>query len=221
MKFIATWDADLLNNSKINQRHLIIFTRYPEPGNTKTRLIPALGAQGAANLQRQMTEYTLAQAKKLSNINSTCIEIRFAGGSLELMQAWLGNDLIYQSLGEGDLGERMEQSLLSALRNKAQQVIFIGIDCPGVNPDILTAAFENLAIHDLVVGPAADGGYYLIGLKKYIPELFANINWGTATVLQQTISIAQKLSLSSMQLQTLTDVDRPEDLSIWQSRSTV
>ncbi len=211
--------SDLLNNSEIsNKQHLIVFTRYPEPGKTKTRLIPALGAEGAANLQRQMTEHTLSQVQKLPAISSTLVEIRFTGGNLQLMQAWLGNTFIYQPQGAGDLGQRMEQSLLNALQNGAQKVIFIGIDCPGVNSEILTTAFQNLDTHDLVIGPAVDGGYYLIGLKRYIPELFANINWGTETVLQRTINIAQQLSLSQVQLLPLADVDRPEDLLIWESR---
>jgi rSAM/selenodomain-associated transferase 1 len=208
---------DLQKRSEINQQHLIVFTRYPEPGTTKTRLIPVLGKEGAASLQRQMTEHTLFQVKNLPTINSTSVEIRFAGGNLELMQAWLGDGLSYQPQGEGDLGQRMQRSLLSALQNGAQQVVFIGIDCPGINAEILTTAFNNLTHHDLVVGPAVDGGYYLIGLKQYVPELFANIDWGTATVLQRTINIAQQLNLSLMQLSLLADIDRPEDLPMWQS----
>ncbi|NQZ65518.1 TIGR04282 family arsenosugar biosynthesis glycosyltransferase, partial [Crocosphaera sp.] len=138
-----------------------------------------------------------------------------------LMKAWLGDKLIYESQGEGDLGKRMDRSLLNALQNNAQQVLLIGIDCPGLNADILTQAFNQLVNYDLIIGPAFDGGYYLLGLKRYISELFVNISWGTAGVLQQTISTAQKLGLSQMQLQTLRDVDRPEDLLVWQSRSNL
>ncbi len=211
--------SDLLSHSEINNKqHLIVFTRYPEPGKTKTRLIPALGAEGAANLQRQMTEHTLSQVQTLQTISPTLVEVRFAGGNLQLMQAWLGENFIYQPQGAGDLGQRMEQSLWNALQNGAQKVVFIGIDCPGVNAEILATAFKNLDSYDLVIGPAVDGGYYLIGLKRYIPELFANIDWGTATVLQRTINIAQQLILSQVQLLPLADVDRPEDLPIWESR---
>ncbi|MDJ0616295.1 MAG: TIGR04282 family arsenosugar biosynthesis glycosyltransferase [Calothrix sp. MO_192.B10] len=208
----------MLNSSQINKQHLIVFTRYPEPGKTKTRLITALGAEGAANLQRQMTEHTLSQVKKLQTITPTSVEIRFADGNLQLMQTWLGDDLLYQSQGAGDLGQRMARSLLDALQGGAQRIVFIGIDCPGVNADILTTAFQQLDSYDLVIGPAIDGGYYLIGLKQYIPELFANIDWGTAMVWQQTIDIAQQLNLSQAQLLPLADVDRPEDLPIWESR---
>jgi hypothetical protein len=197
-----------------SKQHLIIFTRYPEPGKTKTRLIPALGAVGAANLQRQMTEYTILQVKELQETAAVSWEVRFAGGSLQLMQDWLGKDLVYQLQGEGDLGERMARSLFDAFGSGAEQVMIIGIDCPGVNSHLLATAFEQMQNCELVIGPAIDGGYYLIGLRRYITELFANIDWGTAQVLQQTMDIAQKLHLSHVLLLPLADVDRPEDLAI-------
>jgi rSAM/selenodomain-associated transferase 1 len=201
--------------SLVAKQHLIIFTRYPEPGKTKTRLIPALGAEGAASLHRQMTEYTLSQVKELQNSNIISLEVRFAGGNLQLMQDWLGTDLIYQSQGEGDLGERMARSLLWAFKEGTQQAIIIGTDCPDANAKILAQAFELLQQGDLVLGPAVDGGYYLIGLQSAVPELFFNIDWGTSRVLQQTVDIAEKLNLSVMYLPSLADVDRPEDLAIW------
>lgn len=195
--------------------HLILFTRYPEPNRTKTRLIPKLGADGAANLHREMTEHTLSQVLPLN----VSIEVRFAGGSLELMQAWLGSGLIYQPQGEGDLGGRMARafhdSFDGSLKNGACKTIIIGSDCPGVDAQILTTAFAHLNNVDLVLGPALDGGYYLIGLRRLIPELFQNINWGTSEVLQQTINVAHTLGLSYQCLAPLADVDRPEDLEVW------
>ncbi|WP_414564049.1 MULTISPECIES: TIGR04282 family arsenosugar biosynthesis glycosyltransferase [unclassified Anabaena] len=200
----------------IAKQHLIIFTRYPEPGKTKTRLIPALGDAGAANLQRQMTENTIFQVQELQKTTDISWEVRFAGGNLQLMQDWLGTDSVYQPQGEGDLGDRMTRSLVHAFQCGAIQVVIIGIDCPGVNPQILTQAFEKLNTYDLVLGPAIDGGYYLVGLCRLIPELFANINWGTSQVLQQTVEIADKLKISLTYLPALADVDLPEDLPIWE-----
>ncbi|QSJ20674.1 TIGR04282 family arsenosugar biosynthesis glycosyltransferase [Nostoc sp. UHCC 0702] len=198
------------------KQHLIIFTRYPEPGKTKTRLIPALGTLGAANLQRQMTEYTVSQVKELQKATGISLEVRFTGGNLQLMQDWLGLSLVYQSQGEGDLGSRMARSLRNAFQSGIEQVIIIGTDCPGVNSQILTQAFEQLHTFDLVLGPAIDGGYYLIGLRRLIPELFANIDWGTSQVLQQTVDIAKELNISLVYLPALADVDLPEDLPIWE-----
>lgn len=202
-----------LNQSK---QQLIIFTRYPEPGKTKTRLIPALGEIGAANLQKKMTEHTILQVKELQKISGVDVEVRFAGGNRELMQNWLGVNFVYQSQGGGDLGERMMQSLTDALARDVEQVIIIGTDCPGLNCQIIASAFDKLQVCDLVLGPALDGGYYLIGLRQVIPELFSQIPWGTSQVFPITVEIAKKLHLSSAYLPNLADVDWPEDLSVWE-----
>ncbi|MDF5720593.1 MAG: TIGR04282 family arsenosugar biosynthesis glycosyltransferase [Rhizonema sp. PD37] len=199
----------------IEKQHLIIFTRYPEAGKTKTRMIPALGTKGAADLHRQMTEHTLTQVKQLQS-NAISFEVRFAGGDLQLMQGWLGSDSIYQSQGDGDLGQRMARSLFSAFQSGAEQAVIIGTDCPDVNADILAEAFAKLHHYNLVLGPAMDGGYYLVGLQYPIPELFIDIDWGTAKVLQQTVEVAENLNLSVAYLPYLADIDRPEDLPIWE-----
>ena len=200
----------------IAKERLIIFSRYPEPGKTKTRLIPVLGPEGAAMLHRQMTEYTLSQVRELQNQRSINVEVCFAGGEPSVMAQWLGPDFIYKPQGEGDLGVRMARALASALQGTNRAVI-IGTDCPGLNASILAAAFEQLQLsYDLVLGPAVDGGYYLLGLRYFIPELFIGINWGTSEVLQQTMAIAQQLNLSVNYLPELADVDRPEDLPLWE-----
>ncbi len=209
--------SSVASSPNIAKKHLIIFTRYPQPGKTKTRLIPALGVEGAANLQRQMTEFTLSKVKKFQLEAAISFEIRFAGGDLQLMQNWLGTELNYQLQGDGDLGKRMENSFLNAFNQGAQEVVIIGIDCPGVNNQVLAEAFEKIPNCDLLLGPAVDGGYYLIGLKRAFGQLFINIDWGTAKVLQQTVDIAEQLNLSVASLRTLADVDRPEDLPIWQN----
>lgn len=202
------------------KERLIIFTRYPEPGKTKTRMIPALGAEKAAELQRQMTEHTLIQVRELQNNRPITVEVRFAGGDMTRMAQWLGLDLIYQSQGEGDLGTRMARSLSLAFQDRINHAVIIGTDCPGLNAQIMAEAFGLLhQSHDLVLGPALDGGYYLLGLRYFIPELFISINWGTAEVLQQTVEIAKQLKLSIAYLPDLADVDRPEDLPVWEKIS--
>lgn len=190
---------------------LIIFTRYPEPGKTKTRLIPALGAVQAAQLQQQFTETTLKKAQTLSD--SVQIEIHFAGGNLAKMQNWLGENLKLKPQFDGDLGQRMMTSFQQALASGNQRVVIIGIDCPGLTSVLLQQAFDLLNHQDLVLGKALDGGYYLIGLQSFVPELFQNIAWGTDKVLQQTVEIAKKLSLNIAYLPMLRDIDTPEDLA--------
>jgi uncharacterized protein len=196
---------------------LIIFTRYPHPGKAKTRLIPALGAKGAADLQRQMTEHTLAQVRSLPP--SISVEIWFADepSESEKMLAWLGPEWTYHPQGEGDLGDRMITATQTAFATGIERVIIIGTDCPGLNTDRLNQAFQTLQTHELVLGDAIDGGYYLIGLQRPIPELFQGIHWSTAAVRSQTIAIAQKLGLTIAHLPALSDIDYPEDLPVWQA----
>lgn len=198
--------------SEVSER-LIIFSRYPEPGKTKTRLIPLLGDEGAAQLQRQMTEQTLIIAKALKASNSLSVEVHFAGGDQQLMQDWLGSDVIYQQQGQGDLGRRMASAFQASFNAGMTRVIIIGTDCPDLKTQLIEQAFQALNQHDLVLGPAEDGGYYLIGLRRLINQLFIGISWGTSQVRQQTVEIAQKLNLAIAYLPVLNDIDRPEDLA--------
>jgi len=195
---------------------LTIFTRYPEPGKTKTRMIPLLGEEGAATLQRQMTEHTLKQAIQLQKILSTSITICFASGDEQLMQNWLGENINYKRQRGEDLGQRMQTAFEEAFIAQNHKVIMIGTDCPELDKNILIDGFDALDRHDLVLGPALDGGYYLIGLNRLIPELFKGVSWGTSLVFAQTQSIARQLGLNVYRLPALNDIDRPEDLPIWQ-----
>lgn len=194
---------------------LIIFTRYPEPGKTKTRLIPVLGEEGAATLQRQMTESTLAEVKKLSRFYPLSMQVHFAGGNEQLMQDWLGSSIIYRRQTEGDIGCRMASAFQESFEAGMDSIVLIGIDCPELNVQLMVQAFQALDRHDLVLGPARDGGYYLIGLRRFVPELFIGISWSTDEVLQQTQKIIQRLKLAVAYLPLLSDIDRPEDLSLW------
>lgn len=196
------------------QEQLIIFTRYPEAGKAKTRLIPALGEVGAAELHRRMTEATIAESRKLQTIRSVSICVYFTGGSLAQMQDWLGHDLEYRSQHSGDLGERLIHAFQTAFDRGAKSVIAIGTDCPDLTSKLLTFAFSELENHCLSIGAATDGGYYLIGLSKFIPSVFQNIAWSTSVVFEQTLEIAKRLDWSIAYLPTLNDVDRPEDLRL-------
>ncbi len=203
------------------KEHLIVFTRYPESGKTKTRLIPLLEAEGAADLQRKMTEHTLLQVKRLSTSCELAVEIRYDGGDKNLMQNWLGQDFEYCPQGSGDLGLRMKRSLEDAFRAGATEAVIIGTDIPEITDVIIQKAFDALKRKNLVLGPAKDGGYYLIGLQKKtlsqaIPDLFTGITWGAGDVLEKTIKIAKNSGLSFTLLDVLKDVDHPEDLIIWE-----
>lgn len=202
---------------------LIVFTRYPEPGTTKTRLIPRLGSHGAADLQRQMTEHVLAQALPLIDSRGLELVVCYDGGGERLMRAWLGDGVIYTTQGPGDIGRRMAQALCDAGDRGRTNRVIIGTDIPDITTALLYCAFETLSDDKVVLGPATDGGYYLIGLPRTvsaqpISELFANMAWGTSTVLQETCRRLKAQDLDYTLLETLEDVDRPEDLTVWERR---
>lgn len=184
---------------------LVIFTRFPVPGRAKTRLIPTLDADGAAELQRRMTEFTLKQALAVG----VPVEVRFTNGSVGQMRQWLGTRPTYVDQGEGDLGSRMNRAFQKHFGRGARRVVVVGCDCPENRSDTIARAFEMLEEEPCVIGPAHDGGYYLIGLNRPQPELFRAIDWGTAQVLEQTLAASpRKIKL----LPTLSDVDEVEDL---------
>jgi len=191
-----------------SQETLIIFTRYPESGKTKTRLIPALGTEGAANLQKKLTEYTLTEASKLE-VN---LRVYFSGGNETLMQRWLGENYQYYRQRAGDLGKKLIAALEESFTADVAKIVIIGIDCPDLDAAIIKQAVAKLKHQDLVLGPAEDGGYYLIGLRSCLPELFQGIDWGTDMVLKQTVSIAKKTGLNIYYLPMFNDLDTPEDI---------
>ncbi|MBW2059251.1 MAG: TIGR04282 family arsenosugar biosynthesis glycosyltransferase [Deltaproteobacteria bacterium] len=198
---------------------LIVFTRYPEPGKTKTRLIPSLGPRGAAELQRRMTEHTMARARELRRIRPLHIEIRYDGGAEHLVRTWLGPGFSYQSQGGGDLGRRMAVAFRDAFLDGADRVVLVGTDCPDLTENHLGEAFDSLKKTDVVLGPARDGGYYLIGLRQARADLFLDMPWGTEKVLERTRQVAEGLGASVRLLEALGDMDRPEDLIVWRQAS--
>ncbi|MBU4034571.1 MAG: TIGR04283 family arsenosugar biosynthesis glycosyltransferase [Proteobacteria bacterium] len=194
------------------QARLILFTRYPEPGRTKTRLIPALGAQGAAALQRRMSEAIVIHMTEFAAQHPVVPEIRYADGSQQAMETWLSSNIPCRPQGEGDLGDRLCRAFAHAFAQGDRQVVIIGADCPTLTPALFAQAFAALNHKDLVIGPAMDGGYYLVGLSRPTPSLFSDIPWGSGEVLPATLKQAEGMALGTHILETLADVDRPEDL---------
>ncbi|MEO7414838.1 MAG: TIGR04282 family arsenosugar biosynthesis glycosyltransferase, partial [Opitutaceae bacterium] len=195
---------------------LILMLKYPRPGAVKTRLIPALGEQRACELYRALVRHTLAEADRLAASGGVTIEARVAGAPDEAAaRAWLGGAMTIRDQGEGDLGQRMERAVHAAFAEDNAPVVVIGGDCPQLAAEHLAAAFAALEHADAVIGPAADGGYYLIGLRRSLPPLFHGIRWGGAEVLAQTLAAARALSVDVVQLATLRDLDVPEDLPVW------
>ena len=204
----------------LTRDRLIVFTRFPEPGQTKTRLIPTLGRRGAAELQRQMTEHLISTAVKTVQPPELTLEVRHEGGNAALMRSWLGGQFIYRAQGPGDIGQRMVRAFEEAFQTETERAVIVGSDIPQISADIIRNAFEELKKRDLVLGPAKDGGYYLIGMQRgvsfeAIPRLFSDIKWGSREVISQTLKAAKSLGLRFSLLKELEDIDRLEDLRIW------
>jgi rSAM/selenodomain-associated transferase 1 len=179
-----------------------LFARWPEPGKAKTRLIPALGADGAAALHKRLTERMVATVKAAG----LALEVRSTGAATQAFRDWLGRDIRVVDQGEGDLGERLARTA------EATPVLLLGADVPDVTPSHLTEAAAALTRHPLVIGPAEDGGYWLLGLAAPMPQLFTGIAWGTETVFAETLARAP---VPPELLPVLADLDRPEDLARW------
>ncbi len=210
-----------LPSTRASGDKIIIFTRYPEPGKTKTRLIPLLGAEGAAELQRRMAEHVLAQAQDLAARREVSLEVCYEGGDEALLSTWLGSRFSYCEQRDGDLGTRMHGAFKEAFLKGCERVVIIGTDCPGLTDKLLETALECLHEHDVVLGPARDGGYYLIGLKRLCPSIFHDIQWGTHKVLAHTLDVAHSNGLSVKLVEIMNDVDRPEDLEAWDRNQKV
>ena len=184
---------------------LVVFTRWPQAGRCKTRLIPALGAQGAADLHRRLAERTLAVVRAAG----FAPEVRVTGADPAAFQGWLGAPARYVDQGEGDLGARLARAADPA------PAVLIGTDAPDLAPAHLRAAAAALARAPAVIGPAADGGYWLLGLAAPMPQLFTDMAWSTPTVFAETVRRLRAHGAEPVVLDTLADLDRPEDLSRW------
>ena len=194
---------------KVKKNQLMIFTKAPVAGEVKTRLLPFLSAEQAAALHRQLVSHCL---KKLTCSNSYRCEL-WVSGAYEWAKAF---ELPIKQQRGADLGERMANAFAECFA-QAAKVIVVGTDCPWLSQPHIEEALAALDDHDLVIGPATDGGYVLLGLTANCPQLFANIDWGSARVLQQTRALAESLGLDYRLLAPLDDIDRPEDLQKLQS----
>ena len=182
---------------------LVLFTRYPQPGQAKTRLIPALGAAGAAELHRRLTEATLATLLA----TGLKVELWVTGAPVAAFEAWLGTTTPIRPQGCGDLGARMDRAL------RPTPAILVGSDLPTLGASHITAAAALLAGGKVALGPAEDGGYYLIGLTAPAPFLFAAMVWSTSGVLAETRRRLEANAVAYALLPTLPDLDRSEDLA--------
>lgn len=191
---------------------LVVFTRFPEPGRAKTRLIPAVGAERAAAWQRKLTTLVVGRAWSYSATRAGVrLVVAYEGSTRKTMSDWLG-ELDFVKQATGDLGERMESAVQSERARGADAVILLGADCPGITEGIIDEAILALSGHPVVFGPAEDGGYYLLGLSENVPCLFEDVPWGGGDVLERSLAHLARAGVGSSLLKKSRDVDDVADL---------
>lgn len=187
------------------KKALIVFIKNIVPGKVKTRLAATLGNDKAVAIYRSLLERTRAAA-----LDTAADRHVFYSTTINPSDGW-SNDVFTKKTQRGaGIGERMSNAFLDVFP-QYQSAVLIGGDIAHLTPDILNEAFEKLKDHDFVLGPAYDGGYYLIGMKTPAPTVFNDIAWSTATVAQQTLEKISQLKKSCYLLPTLSDIDYEED----------
>lgn len=189
-----------------SRTHLVVMAKAPVPGFAKTRLVPALGADGAAQLAARLLEHTLREARAASfdALTLACApDTSHAAFAAQSQQGVVA--LVAQ--GEGDLGARMQRQFERAFGQGAARAIVIGTDAPALDAAMLRRAAEALADSDAVFVPAADGGYALIGLRRLLPALFEAMPWSTSAVMATTRERLSRAAVRHTELPVVHDID--------------
>lgn len=188
---------------------LIIFLKRPEPGRVKTRLAASIGSDAACRVYVELVDGLLSRFETLPGV-----ELRVAPDDAVNSQTdWLRPGWFLSPQGSGGLGERLMRGFQTAFADGAKRVLAIGSDCPYVEIRHVRNALASLASSDVVIGPALDGGYWLIGMKRFRPEIFSGIDWSTEHVRSQTENQARKSGATVALLEPLEDVD---DIESWE-----
>jgi hypothetical protein len=190
---------------------LLIFLKYPEPGKVKTRLAEDLGYEKATEIYSRMAESIIHNLSK-SKEYKTIVFFDPPDRKREI-ENWLGKRYQLFAQEGKSLGERMVNAFNKTFSLGAKKAVIIGTDCVEISMEIVSQAFNSLDETDVVLGPAEDGGYYILGMKKLIPEIFDDIRWSTSQVLVQTIDKIKENGLKFSLLKTLRDIDTLSDFN--------
>ncbi|MDA1276624.1 MAG: TIGR04282 family arsenosugar biosynthesis glycosyltransferase [Verrucomicrobia bacterium] len=191
---------------------LIIFVKAPRPGHVKTRLAASIGPEEACAAYRMLVTELLDRLNPLDQV-----ELRYSpDDAIDEIQPWLRETWIAQPQGPGDLGARMENAFANAFTSGCARVALIGSDCPDVSVADVEEACQSLSAHELVLGPARDGGYWLIALRQSEPSLFSDMPWSTERVLRETVRRADAKGWRVRLLREITDVDTESEWKRYQ-----
>lgn len=197
---------------------LIIFARVPEAGRVKTRLAAGIGEAPALSAYVSLANLVIGAVRQSARYSITVAYAPENGG--RAMREWLGTSVTLAPQDGGDLGARMAAAIDDALRAGAERVVIIGTDCPDISATVVEDAFERLETADVVLGPASDGGYYLVGMSRLHAPLFENVPWSTPDTLRITLEHARMLDLSVALLDVQRDIDTADDWRDWLLRSS-
>lgn len=193
------------------KKALFVYLKYPEEGKVKTRLATDVGDKRASEIYKELAEKTIKNMESLVNKG---IEVIISFTPIEKekeIKEWIGKQFVYHLQKGNDLGEKMSNTVQYGFKKGADKIVIIGTDCPTISSNHIEEAFLMLSNNDVVIGPAFDGGYYLIGVKKGITFLFNDIDWSTSSVLKQTIEKINSAGLTFDLLRTMHDIDSVED----------
>lgn len=197
----------------------VVLTKVPVAGFVKTRLIPELGEQRACEVYIQLLTRLENTLKNAVNTTRSQVAVWVAGDDQqEVFKSWQSFSTFYQQPTGVDLGKRMANAVESSLARGFVPVL-IGVDVPDLDEAYLINCVDQLKTHDVVISPAEDGGYGLLGMKQFYSELFENKNWGTDSVFKKTKKDLEELQLKAAYLPEVWDVDEPADVKRWRMMS--
>jgi len=186
---------------------LMIFIKNPVAGEVKTRLGASIGSANALQVYKKLLSHTREIAVQVK-----CDREIWYSSMIDRRDSW-NSDLFEKKLQQGrNLGVRMSRAFQQAFEAGYEKAVIIGSDCPELEPQHIEDAFDALRSEDAVIGPSEDGGYYLLGMKKYTPEIFSDIEWSTSSVFEETKRHFEQLGLTCKTLEVLNDIDTIEDL---------
>lgn len=189
------------------QNALLVFTKNAEPGKVKTRLASSIGDEQALEVYKELLTHTLQVTKP-----ATANKYVFYSTKIEDNDNWQRNNFIQHLQNGHSLGERMSNAFQKVFELNNKKGVMVGTDCFDLTTNIIESAFDALDENDVVIGPALDGGYYLLAMKQHQKMLFENIEWSTGSVLADTLDVCKRNDLKYSLLPALSDIDTVSDL---------
>jgi rSAM/selenodomain-associated transferase 1 len=190
----------------VKKSRVIVFVKNAIAGKVKTRLAKTIGDEEALVIYKQLLRITERETSLLEAEKEVWYAWEVGEGDI-----WDDEKFRKRVQIEGDLGEKMTNAFKKSFEEGLKKVVLIGSDCPTLTAEILEEAFEKLENNDVVFGPSSDGGYYLIGMSSFKPEVLSDISWSTEEVMKQTEKRASKNDIKLAKLQILNDIDNEQD----------